>query len=67
MDIQPNNTIIAYIDDKAIIEDDYGTLFFCIMPEEFVNIGETMFANDLTPVSELPIAEQYYITQRLRG
>lgn len=63
--LQNDNMIIAYIDDKAIIEDEYGDLFFCLIPEEHITIGETMLEEDLTPLSDLPIAEQFYIRNQL--
>lgn len=63
--IQTDNTIIAYIDGKAIVLGDEGELYYCEMPEDFVTIGETMFEADLTPVSELPIMQQYSIQAQL--
>ena len=60
-----DNTIIAYIDGKAIVEDEEGELYYCDIPEDFVTIGETMFENDLTPLSELSIMEQYNIKSQL--
>lgn len=62
---QKDNTIIAYIDGKAIVEDEEGELYYCDIPEGFVTIGETMFENDLTPLSELSIMEQYNIKSQL--
>jgi hypothetical protein len=62
---QKDNTIIAYIDGKAIIEDEEGKLYYCDIPEDFVTIGETMFENDLTSLSELSIMEQYNIKSQL--
>lgn len=62
---QKDNTIIAYIDGKAIVKNDDGELYYCEMPEDFVTIGETMFEADLTPVSELPIMQQYSIQTQL--
>lgn len=68
MEYQKDNTIIAYIDGKAIVEDDYGELYYCEMPEDFIILGETMAEQDLTPLSELSVAEQYHIrTQLERG
>ena len=62
---QKDNTIIAYIDGKAIVEDEEGELYYCDIPEDFVTIGETMIENDLTPLSELSIMEQYNIKSQL--
>lgn len=62
---QKDNTIIAYIDGKAIVEDEEGELYYCDIREDFVTIGETMFENDLTPLSELSIMEQYNIKSQL--
>ena len=62
---QKDNTIIAYIDGKAIVEDEEGELYYCDIPEDFVTIGETMFENELTPLSELSIMEQYNIKSQL--
>ena len=62
---QKDNPIIAYIDGKAIVEDEEGELYYCDIPEDFVTIGETMFENDLTPLSELSIMEQYNIKSQL--
>lgn len=64
-EFQTDNTIIAYIDGKAIVEDELGELYYCEMPEDFVTIGETMFEEDLTPISELSIMEQYNIRSQL--
>lgn len=62
---QRDNTVVAYIDGKAIVENDDGDLYYCEMPEEFVVLGETMFENDLTPISELSIMQQYNIRSQL--
>lgn len=62
---QKDNTIIAYIDGKAIVEDEEGELYYCDIPEDFVTNWRTMFENDLTPLSELSIMEQYNIKSQL--
>lgn len=62
---QKDNSIIAYIDGKAIVKDDDGELYYCEIPEEFITLGETMFAADLTPLSDLTIMEQYSIQSQL--
>lgn len=40
--IAESNTIIGYMDQMAIIKMDNGELGFCVMPEEFAKIGETL-------------------------
>lgn len=63
--IQKDNAVTAYVHGKAIVVDDEGELFFVEIPQEFVTLGETMLEDDLTPLSELSFAEQYYILSKL--
>lgn len=62
---QKDNSVIAYINDKAIVIDDDREIFFVEIPQEFVTLGETMLEDDLTPLSTLSFAEQYYILSKL--
>ena len=59
--IQSDNIIIGYINGKAIIENEWGNLFYVETPEEFITIGETAIDEGLTSISELPKAEQEQI------
>lgn len=63
--IQKDNTVVDYINEKAIVIDDEGEIFFVEIPQEFVTLGETMLEDDLTPLSILSFAEQYYILSKL--
>lgn len=63
--IQKDNTVVDYINDKAIVIDDEGEIFFVEIPQEFVTLGETILEDDLTPLSTLSFAEQYYILSKL--
>jgi len=51
---QLDNTVIASMGDMAIVKDDRGSLYICEMPEEFIEIGEIMPFEDLTPLDEMP-------------
>ncbi len=62
---QKDNSVIAYINDKAIVIDDDSEIFFVEIPQEFVTLGETMLEDDLTPLSTLSFTEQYYILSKL--
>lgn len=63
--IQKDNTVVDYINDKAIVIDDEGEIFFVEIPQEFVTLGETILEDDLTPLSTLSFAEQYCILSKL--
>ncbi len=56
--IYASNEIVGYCKGKAIVKQDDGVLFYEEIPEEFVTIGEFVFPNDLSPISELPEAER---------
>lgn len=64
---QANNEVIAYIDGKAIIEDDFGKLYYIEIEEEFVTLGEVAFSSDLTPISELEESMQLNILKVIQG
>lgn len=55
---QKDNRIIAYYENMAIVEDEWGELFYSILEIEFVNIGETLFEEDLLPLNSLPESQQ---------
>lgn len=63
--IQSDNIIIGYINGKAIIENEWGNLFYVEIPEEFITIGETAIDEGLTSISELPQQEQEEIIAQI--
>lgn len=58
---QKDNTIVDYINGKAIAIDEEENILYSEIPKEFVTIGETFFEEDLNPINNLPPAEQFYI------
>lgn len=62
---QPFNEIINYMDGMAIIKDDYGTLYYLVIEEEFVVIGEVVLQSDLNPITNLTEVLQQKILDRL--
>jgi hypothetical protein len=56
--LQADNEIIAYYEDKAIIRNEWNELFYSIIPEEFVTIGEVIPTEDIISVSSLSFTEQ---------
>ncbi len=61
-EIHENIEVIGYLDGMAIAEDEWGELFYCCMPQEFVIIGEVCIDWDLHPIQELDKAEQEKIS-----
>lgn len=66
-DLQKDNTVVGYLNGKAIIMDEWNSVYYCAVPREFVNVGETVSADDLHPVSELPESEQRKIGALVAG
>lgn len=62
---QKDNSIIAYLNGRAIVQDEDGQIYVCAIPEEFIAIGETVFEEDLTPIAKLPLGERYVILSAL--
>lgn len=48
-----DNTIVAYVNGKAIVEDEWGDLYFCEMPQEVVTVGEIADMQGFQTISEL--------------
>lgn len=46
-------TVIHYWNGMALCEDIYGDLFFVEIPEGFVELGEAINFEDLTPIEAL--------------
>lgn len=65
--VQVDNEVVNYLNGKAIIQDDFGELFYLEIDEEFVVLGETVLSEDLRPISELPEEEQAKILSRITG
>lgn len=63
---QPSNEVVYYINGKAIVQDDYGELFYFECPEENVVLGETIDQMILSPFSSLPEKEKTVIEQDLK-
>ncbi len=53
-----DNIVVGYHNDKVIVKQDDGALFFCEIPENLIMPGETMAPRDLTSISVLPADEQ---------
>lgn len=63
---QPSIIYIAYINGKAIAEDEQGKRYYVQMPEEYVVFGEVAFAGDVTPLDRLEPEERKEIEDKLR-
>lgn len=57
-----DNEVVGYYEDKLIVKREAGELFFCEIPENLIEIGETISPKDLTSISELP----YNVQKKLR-
>lgn len=53
-----NSVVGFYGDDKAIVKQDDGTLFYAEIPRNLIMIGETIHPRDLMSLSLLPIEQQ---------
>lgn len=56
--ITSENIVVAYLNDKAIAVNEWGTVFYMELPEEFVEIGDVVPAAELIPIDELSREEQ---------
>lgn len=63
---QPSNEVVYYINGKAIVQDDYGELYYFECPEENVVLGETIDQMILNPISSLSQQERTIIEQNLK-
>ena len=43
-----DNEVVGYYEDKLIVKREDGELFFCEIPENLIEIGETISPKDLT-------------------
>lgn len=59
--IQAENIVVAYINGKAIAQNEWGAVFYLEIPEDFIEIGDVLPATDLTPLNELDEQEQLEI------
>lgn len=50
-----DNEVVGYYEDKLIVKREDGKLFFCEIPENLIEIGETISPKDLTSIAELPM------------
>lgn len=64
-EFQADNTIVDYVNGKAIVSNEWGNLFYVEMPEEHAVIGEVLPTEDLTSINELTEDERKYIIGRL--
>lgn len=62
---QPFNECVGYAYGVAICVEDSGSLLYCEVQEDAVQIGETLLANELLPFEDLPAGEQDMILRRL--
>lgn len=51
---QPYNEVISKHDGFVVVERDDGELFYAEGLEEYVDIGATLLAEELKPISKLP-------------
>lgn len=56
--LQPYNEVIAKYDGFVLVERDDGELFYAEGLEEYVDIGDTVLAEELKPLSKLPKQKQ---------
>lgn len=63
---QPSNEVVYYINGKAIVQDDYGELYYFECPEENVALGETIDQMILNPISSLSQQERTIIEHDLK-
>lgn len=60
-----DNTVVGYHgEDKVIVKQDDGELFFADIPANLITLGETISPRDLTSISELPIEDQEEIIKK---
>ena len=60
------NTVVGYENNKVIVKQDDGLLFFCEMPDNLIVFGETMDPRDLQSIKELPVEEQKYLIDKFK-
>lgn len=65
MYINPYATIIAYVDNMAICEDDFGDLWYAEIPEACAELGSVVEMDMLTAFSELPKERQNEILREI--
>lgn len=54
-----DNTVVGYYgDDKVIVKQDDGALFYCEIPNNLIMLGETIAPRDLTSIAKLPPEQQ---------
>lgn len=51
--LQADNEIIAYIDGRAIVMNEWGNLFYFEIPEEYCEIGDVVESHYLSSIEEL--------------
>ena len=54
-DVQLSNEVIGYVDNKAIVLDCTGELFYTRYPSEFSKIGDFIVEEDLIPIKTLSV------------
>lgn len=63
--IMSNNIVIAYIHGKAIVQTEWGDLYYIEMPKEFVSLGDVLSLNGLDLVENLPKEEATFIFEEI--
>lgn len=64
-DVYAINSVVGfYGDDKAIVKQDDGTLFYAEIPRNLIMIGETIHPRDLISLSLLSIEQQEEIKKQ---
>lgn len=64
---QADNTIIGFYDGMAIIENEWGNLFYVVMPEELVSIGQIVQTDALNSIDNLSIDKQNEIVSYIKS
>ena len=67
MYINPYATIIAYVDNMAICEDDFGDLWYAEIPESCAEPGSVLETGLLRALTELPESTRIAILQQING
>lgn len=52
------NTVVSYIENMAIIQNEYGQLFFVECEEDQFEVGTSVETEQLTSITELPYSLQ---------
>lgn len=60
------NTVVGYEDGKVIVKQDDGLLLYSEMPENLIDLGETIAPNELKSLKELSDEMQALIYEKYK-